>query len=197
MRAINRPRDDMHMWVGRMHIVHHLRDLLFIVDGDHQKFGFFNTRGVQQIGAGGIAKEHLQAKGTQRFELFGRIIQNRWRISSRPQHTIDHAAETPMTCNDDIAFLVDLIGFFFLLFFIARQDDPFVEDKETGGQQHRQGDDQQEIVGNRSRYDLIGHGEGQEHKAEFTGLCEAQAKEPFVPATQFENPREDQQDRDF
>ena len=44
---------------------------------------------------------------------------------------------------------------------------------------------------------MVGDGEGQEHKAKFTSLREAQSKQPFVAALQFKDPREDQEDCDL
>ena len=129
--------------------------LLAVVDGDHKHAGFLDAGGVQQVRPGRVPEEHLDAERANHFELLGLMVEHNRFVAGRQQDTVHDAAKAAVTGDDDAAALVDLVGFACLRTGVARRYQLVVHDEEQRRQQHRQRDNEQQLVGQAPRDDAV------------------------------------------
>ena len=108
-------------------------------------------------------------------------------------------AEAAVAEQDDGVFLFNHVVWALLVFFhdAARGDYFVVEDEQERGKQHGEGNHQRDAVGHGARQNMALAGDGKQHKAEFTGLRQAEREQFAAHARQAEQQAEDKEDGAF
>ena len=99
-----------------------------------------------------------------------------------------------MADNNDRAVFIDGVGLSGLSRRITRRDDFVIENEESRGQQHGQGNDEQQLVGDGGGNDLVGNGKGQQHKTKLAGLRQTEGQQPAVSTAKSEHKGQRQKD---
>ena len=97
-------------------------------------------------------------------------------------------AESAVAEQDDGVFLFNHVVWALLVFFhdAAWGDHFVVEDEQERGEQHGEGNHQRDAVGHGARQHMALAGDGKQHKAEFTGLRQAEREQFAAHARQAE-----------
>ncbi len=132
-----------------------------VVNRNHQHSGFLDTGGMQQVRPRGITVKHLQAEDPEPLKVFRVVVEYHGAMPGTQQYPVDHASKATDAGDDHLAFPVDFVGRQRLRTGEARSNDPVVEDEKDGSQQHRQGNDQQQLLGQCCRDDRAGNGKRQ------------------------------------
>ena len=173
--------------------------LFVVADSNDQEFGFAQADGVEQLGAGGVAVVGFAAVFGEPFDGFGVEVDDGGVEAAAGEHAVDLLAEAAVAEQDDGVFFVHFVVGAALVFFgdAARGDDFVVEDEQQGGEQHGEGDDEGDAVGECVRQDAVLVGDGQQYEAEFAGLREAEGEEFAGGGGQAEQFAEDEEYEGF
>ena len=188
MVTVEGTHNDIDVRIILGHVPHELRRTLALVDGDNQHFRFPDTGRVQQVRPHRVAEIDLDAELPQHLELLRLVVENHCLEAGGQQDAIDDAAEAAVPGDDHAALLLDLVRLPAPGCSKPRRDELIVNDEKERRQQHRQRDNQQQLLGERCRNDGARHRKREQNETEFAGLGKSERKQPAIGAGDAEDP---------
>ena len=144
MNAVACARDNMQIRPDLAGIAHQLVACLAIINRHHKDPGIFQSRRIEQIRAGRIAKEAAKPEFPHHLDR-GQIIVDDDRFEPCAAHQPVHdLAEPSDACDDDRPSFINLVvlGFFHVAHAF---DDKLIDDEKQRRDQHGKCDDQQKL----------------------------------------------------
>ena len=148
---------------------------------------------MEEFGAGRVAKETFDAKAAHEFDGAHVMVKNHGAKPGGAHESVDDLTKATDPGDDHRALFVHhIIGAAFATFLDAAGE-AIIGDKEQRRDEHGQRHHQHELFGQSRLQHMLLQGEGDQDKAEFPGLCEAEGKEHLIAAAQAKGKAKDEE----